>query len=98
MKRKTRLINLAQSANSGNPMSTPAQSLQEIAEKWRKAFIEACPPFVPEEQKQPYEILLDGYITSACEEGYKLGHDDIFEGMDAENQQLRQQLEQAEAE
>jgi hypothetical protein len=31
-------------------------------------------------------------VTSACEEAYRLGHDDIFHAMDDENQQLRQQL------
>ena len=46
--------------------------LNEIAEKWRKQFVGACPPFVPEAQRQAYEILLDSYFKCIMQEAYKV--------------------------
>jgi len=44
--------------------------------EWRKKFIEACPPFVPEAQRQSYEILLDRYFQAAIDAATKeLQHD-----------------------
>jgi hypothetical protein len=65
------------------------RSLQEIAKR-----------YAADDRLWHYSPLLNhisAIIARACQEAYKLGHDDIFEGMDAENQRLRQQLEQTEA-
>jgi hypothetical protein len=55
---------------AGNSPAEAPRAQQPPSQKaieWRKKFIDACPPFVPEAQRQAYEILLDSYFQAAID-------------------------------